>query len=187
MGGPSRRRPGGGGRRDFLLCKWAGWESRRKSEGSSRSVVIVLSILLIVFPFLSSLSFGSRHLCFILFSPFFPSFFLQSLSFFRSSGGFGGQTLCQIDFNVRSHQPKMSFAAPLLTKRSSNKCKCYHHLANACLCSCFSRLLRGWLPSNQQLVNRHCSSCPTQRCFSPTCITTLTCRPRNQQQQLETH
>lgn len=67
-GGPSRR-----GGRDFLLCKRAGWESRRKSDGSSLSVFIVPTFLLIVCCFLSSLCCGLLYLGFILFPHF--SFF----------------------------------------------------------------------------------------------------------------
>lgn len=61
-------------RKDFLLCERTGWESRRKSEGSSLSVFIVPSFLLIVFCFLSSRFCGLLHLRFILFSlsPFSP-------------------------------------------------------------------------------------------------------------------
>lgn len=78
-GGEGRRR-----RRDFLFCKRAGWESRRKSGGSSLSVFIVPSFLLIVFCFLSSLFCGLLHLCFILFLTF--PFFLLS-NYFCQIGG----------------------------------------------------------------------------------------------------
>lgn len=77
VGGPGMRRREGRRRRDFLLCKRAGWESRRKSEGSSLSVFIVLSFLLIVFCFLSSLFCGLLHLCFNLFLTF-PFFLLSN-------------------------------------------------------------------------------------------------------------
>lgn len=77
VGGLSMGRREGGRRRrrkDFLLCERTGWESRRKSEGSSLSVFIVPSFLLIVFCFLSSRFCGLLHLRFILFSlsPFSP-------------------------------------------------------------------------------------------------------------------